>query len=113
MPRGLSTVSRIISSNGRFNTSVISNWTSVTPPPEYLNAVSGGRATMTLPTLDGGAPSRICTSVGTGAPGLYPGNPNPSSVPEVWLSRPRNVTGCLAVASLAGTFHDVRIVLTS
>ena len=41
----------------------------VIPPPEYLNAVNGGRSKNTGPTLDGSRPSRMSTSVGRGCEG--------------------------------------------
>src|SRR5579871_5626898 len=35
---------------------------------EYLNAVNGGRSNRTLPTFDGGVPSRISSSDGSFTP---------------------------------------------
>ncbi len=50
--------------------SVTASWTSVTPPPEYLNAVNGARSIRTFPVFDGFSPLRICTTDGTGSFGL-------------------------------------------
>ena len=76
--------------------------------------MSGARSRRTGLRFDGGCtPSRICGIVGSVAHGEYPGNPNPSPVPDVWLIRLRGVTGCSFVNGPSGTFHDFRIVLTS
>jgi len=103
----------MISANGLFSTSVITSCMSSAPPPEYFIAVIGGRASRTGPVFDGGCPSRICTIEGRGADGAYPGNPKPSSRPEVWLRSARGVTGRSRVKSPVGSFHDVSSVLTS
>ena len=103
----------MISANGLPSASVRASWAMVKPPPEYLKPANGGRAKSTAPTFEGFSPFRICGTVGRGCDGAYPGNPNPSSAPDVWLRRDRSVTGWVAVHSPSGTFHDFRIWLTS
>ena len=44
---------------GLANASMSASCMIVIPPPEYLNAVNGGRSKKTGPTLDGSRPSRI------------------------------------------------------
>jgi hypothetical protein len=113
MPIGRSTSSRRMSANGRWRASLSACCMRVTPPPEYSMSVIGGRSMKMTPTFESLFPCRNCTTVGTESFGSYPGNPNPSPSPEVWLVSMRGVTGPSFVNWPPSSFHDVRIVLMS
>jgi hypothetical protein len=105
--------SRMMSANGRLRASLSACCMSVTPPPEYSISDIGGRSMNRTPTFESLFPCRNCTTVGTESDGSYPGNPNPSPSPEVWLVSMRGVTGPSVVNWPPSSFQEVRIVLMS
>ena len=104
----------MISGNGLPIASVSASCISVTPPPEYLKAVNGGRSISTGPTFDGllavenlrrasgAAPTGDSRESRSRRPGRTCGS-----------SSARGVTGWPRVNSPSGSFHDFRIVLMS